>query len=98
MSDEARAVAQSLYDSIHARYKFCGCLECKTDHEQDLLTILAALTEAKALGMEEAANLFENINPYCDHEPKAGAGGMGGVLRFRDAIRARAAAIRKGEP
>ena len=37
---------------------------------------------------ERAASLHESIRPSCDHEPNIGAGAMGAVIPYRDAIRA----------
>lgn len=41
-------------------------------------------------GLQEAGDLHEQVNTYCDHEPKAGAGGMGVAIRYRDLIRQQA--------
>lgn len=41
--------------------------------------------------LEECARLSESVSPYCDHEPEIGAGAMGAIIRYRDAIRGLAA-------
>jgi hypothetical protein len=38
---------------------------------------------------EACAMLHKNVRTHCDHEPPAGAGAMGAVIAYRDAIRAR---------
>lgn len=51
----------------------------------------AIIQQARDEALEEAAQLHENINPACDHEREhgaPGAGAMGAVIRYRDAIRA----------
>lgn len=49
------------------------------------------LERARDEALEDAARLHENINPACDHERvrgDPGAGAMGAVIEYRDAIRA----------
>lgn len=46
--------------------------------------------QARNQGIEEAARLHEQIDPSCDHERQngdPGAGAMGAVIEYRDAIR-----------
>lgn len=45
-------------------------------------------TKGYRAGVEAAANLHETIAPFCQHEPSIGAGAMGAVIQYRDAIRA----------
>lgn len=46
--------------------------------------------QGRVAGLQEAGDLHEQVNTYCDHEPKAGAGGMGVAIRYRDLIRQQA--------
>lgn len=49
------------------------------------------ITDTRDAALEEAARLHENINAACDHERQhgaPGAGAMGAVIEYRDAIRA----------
>lgn len=53
--------------------------------------LAAARREGAAEMRERAARLHEDIDPACDHERQhgtPGAGAMGAVIRYRDAIRA----------
>lgn len=56
-------------------------------HERE--AIAAARAEGAAEEREACAALHEIISPNCDHDPGAGAGAMGAIIRYRDAIRAR---------
>jgi hypothetical protein len=47
--------------------------------------------DARRQSFEEAAALHESISPHCEHEPGMGAGAIGAVIRYRDAIRELAA-------
>lgn len=63
--------------------EFVTSLEYITD-------LLSMLTAARDETLEEAARLHESIDPACDHERLdriPGAGAMGFILRYRDAIR-----------
>jgi RNase P subunit RPR2 len=45
------------------------------------------MREIWAMALELAASLHESVDVHCDHEPPAGAGAMGAVIRYRDLIR-----------
>ena len=48
----------------------------------------ASITRALADQRERDARLHDSVDPHCDHEkPGQGAGAMGAVIRYRDAIR-----------
>lgn len=66
-----------------------AALRAVLDIEKRLPDKIAVAVRNAAL--EEAARLHENIDPACDHErvrDAPGAGAMGAVIRYRDAIRA----------
>lgn len=60
--------------------------ECHGSSQGEELEALIRAVRKEAL--EEAGDLWESVNPSCDHEPKCGAGAMGVVLEYRDKIRA----------
>ena len=54
----------------------------------------AALEQVRQEEREACAMLHESLSPDCDHDlgkvgPTSGPGGMGLLIRYRDAIRAR---------
>lgn len=61
----------------------------------EIVALRAALLNVRSETLEEAARLYESINPASDEERlhgAPGAGAMGAVLEYRDAIRAMKAA------
>lgn len=53
-----------------------------------IVVVLDGLTAALAGQRERLAQLHDSIDPHCDHEkPGEGAGAMGAIIRYRDAIR-----------
>lgn len=87
----AREVAEHLAKRMAAHFGEGPADTCKVC--MDILC-RALLAERRA-AVEECARLHENINPASDDERlrgAPGAGAMGAVIEYRDAIRALAAA------
>lgn len=75
-----------------ARDEIVGLRGLLEHSDRTVITAVVVATPAiRDEALEEAARLHENIDPACDHERQKGhpgAGAMGAVIRYRDAIRA----------
>jgi hypothetical protein len=66
---------------------------CTQDYAENTdgiaIDTLEEMIEAALAGQRERlAQLHDSIDPHCDHEkPGEGAGAMGAITRYRDAIR-----------
>lgn len=64
---------------------------CRKHLIEEIDAVASAVQAAVTVEREACAMLHESIRTNCDHEPGAGAGAMGAVIAYRDAIRARSA-------